>query len=748
MARLCRALCLVLSAAALVSASSILPRHADEESLKSALDAVTRKQRSLDLSHHDYYSDLENFKYRPNEPGNEDPFGRQQDQDSADDEDEALEFLPIENGQLENIGGGYQNFNSKRLERALLDYLENSPAQRETVSSSFRERERTSGHKRALPGEHGGSSGEPDKELAELLYKELEKGPMYGGGGSGGVTGMGENQDYLLWDALRSNYDRYVGEQAKSGRNKPWDTSSDAMTWGEIFSKQESSKGRGNKKILRDEGSDEEGEESMANSDFGNRERDQDWAYLLPTERRNVNGRYPIGREYGVLLKRYPLTKRSPKPLHHEKEPTGVITDPKVAKDLGPLFGAQKTVGSKDNRTDDKKVLSSDEEKRDRDHENDDKGHEHEHDSPSTPATESVHKTPSTEGPKSLINSPKVPPGQKEITNPNSRSHAPTKLLNKRDHRDHLELAKKNIDWSDYFGIDRRKKKSALLARPGSQDQDDEWMLQRYYKTMAENLKSAEEDAHPDKDNDEKRDKLDQMDDRLKNVKNLIVEDALKYGREGNSQEADAVVMTRLAAAYSLEKMRKALEEFRTNIAAQRDLMRAAHAKNNETHHSRDRNDDKNGSDYLKRSGHGIVDDDANYGGRNIEGFDEGRGCPVLDAMVHRCPRPGLGGKLNGIHELCIMHQMCHACDNEEEDCSRMFALGAEKICEAAEDPRNCLHIVSYWAIQPSPMAIASCHAGPESCLRRSYRYRHRGIYYQNGWLPYVPLDVSQLGER
>lgn len=473
--------------------------------------------------------------------------------------------------------------------------------------------------------EHGASNSEPDKDLAEFLYNELEKGPLYNNNNNknNNMGGM-DNDDYLLSEALRSNYEKYLGEQSKLSRNKFYETNSEPMSWGEIFSKQESSKSRSNKKILDRERNDEDEDEPMVNSEFGNHEHDQDWMYLLPTERRNVNGRYPIGREYGVVLKRYPLSKRSPKPLHHDKEPSGVITDPKVAKDLGPLFGSQKSIEAKENRTNDK-TLSSDKHDHDHDHDhahgNDHKGHDHDHsshdhDSSPTPASPSGQPSTTTEALKSLINSPKAPPGQKEITNPNNRSDAAAKLLNKRDHRA-VEISKKNIDWSDYFGIDRRKKKSALLARPGSQDQDDEWMLQRYYKTMAEHLKSDEQDGHSDKDNGEKRDKLEQMDNRLKNVKNLIVQDALKYDNEGNSQEVKDVVMARLAAAYSLEKMRRALEEFRSNIAAQRDLMRAAHPKTNETRNFHERTNDKNDSDYDKRNGHGIAE--TNYEGKNFQ---------------------------------------------------------------------------------------------------------------------------------
>ncbi|KAJ9592162.1 hypothetical protein L9F63_001278 [Diploptera punctata] len=45
-----------------------------------------------------------------------------------------------------------------------------------------------------------------------------------------------------------------------------------------------------------------------------------------------------------------------------------------------------------------------------------------------------------------------------------------------------LDIKKKSINWSDYFGIDRRRKKT---GPPGSNPIDDEWLLNQYYKNFA-----------------------------------------------------------------------------------------------------------------------------------------------------------------------------------------------------------------------------------------------------------------------
>lgn len=74
------------------------------------------------------------------------------------------------------------------------------------------------------------------------------------------------------------------------------------MSWGELLSKGT---------LPRDQ------EKDINDNEFVDRDQDQNILYMSPADRRNVNGRYPIGREYEnyrKLTKRYPIAKRSPKP--------------------------------------------------------------------------------------------------------------------------------------------------------------------------------------------------------------------------------------------------------------------------------------------------------------------------------------------------------------------------------------------------------------------------------------------------
>lgn len=138
-----------------------------------------------------------------------------------------------------------------------------------------------------------------------------------------------------------------------------------------------------------------------------------------------------------------------------------------------------------------------------------------------------------------------------------------------------LQIKKKSVDWSDYFGLDRRKKSS------NSDDVDKEWLIERYHKSIAMATKKRNTDlpvksfrTHNEKltvnSDDNSSQKINEMDSKLKLLEDKIVDDALKYtgARQGettlkNIQETKDRVIYRLAAAYNIEKMRNALNEYR-----------------------------------------------------------------------------------------------------------------------------------------------------------------------------------------
>lgn len=319
--------------------------------------------------------------------------------------------------------------------------------------------------------------------------------------------------------------------------------------------------------------------ESMREEDVPDEERDADVARLLLEQQatknyKQHNKRFWRGNTYEdhhKNAKRYPITKRSssfytsPAVLYHKasndrfnqrrkknvkSNSLDSVTDPKVVKDLNNIF-------SPSEGTDKEKSNSTD--------------HVHNHKadvSSKSNATKTVNVSDiknqlkdDSHGHVMTIHNHKKRSGQKEETNDNSQ-HKP------------LVMSKKSVDWSNYFGIDKRRKKSTI--KPGN----DEWLLDQYLKAY---LISARAVKDPNESNDETDEiettgkNSDDMDSKLRAMEDMIVDQALKYtgAHEGETdpEEIHTVsyrVMAQLLAAFSLEKMREALREFKSSIAAQK----------------------------------------------------------------------------------------------------------------------------------------------------------------------------------
>ncbi|XP_036142894.1 uncharacterized protein LOC105829650 isoform X1 [Monomorium pharaonis] len=683
-------LVLVTGAITLVPAA----RQFHDELFRSNLNNVARKKRSLDTADApEYYNDLHSFKYHGGDTD------RKFDRD-FDEDDEEIEFLPGDNGQLETVGEGLQGLNNKLLERALLDYLETLPEQEEPVASIFRERERSGSRKRGGAGD--ARLNLDDKDLTKLFVEELQDGSPYG------PLVEVDDDDYLT--ALQSLYDRY-----RAGRgNKVYETAG-PMSWGELL-------GKGPLRSQTRDGS--------SDGEFVDRDEEQGGILYLPVaERRNVNARFPIGREfssYRRLTKRYPVAKRSPKPTQAKLK----TTDPKVAQDLGALFGPPDSHNHTHKSDHDHVHNKQEPENKSHDHKHEpSQTHDHEHE-------HGGHEGKSEAPPKVTPSSPK---GQKENA---TKTAASSKFI---------QVRKKNVDWSQYFGIDRRRKKATFTAGQGTQNQDDEWMLQRYYENMAENLKPKEEE-------NERKDKLEQMDSKLKYIKDLIVEEAMRYAAsedEADLQKVKDKLMSRMAAAYSLQKMRKALSDLRNNVAAQKEAQRTQkEAQNNFTSNFRENSNSNTGSGSKadeKRNGiHNNVEE-----GESVE---EPRNCPELEAIEWRCRTvDNLAGDTSRmLYVPCVKLQICKACAQDEDGllpCLANYALEAEKICDTLEsrersgqaartmamaavhedERQSCASAALLLSqLHPPTAASAQCRARnargeSTSCLRRYHaRYEHR----------------------
>lgn len=177
-------------------------------------------------------------------------------------------------------------------------------------------------------------------------------------------------------------------------------------------------------------------------------------------------------------------------------------------------------------------------------------------------------------------NKTKPAKGKKVNKKPNSKEVAVPPVISKAEP---LDIKKKSIDWSDYFGLDRRKKS-------GNGDLDKEWLMERYHKAVSMTAKRSTEyplqhfhnhdqpqNNRQEQPNKTEEAKIKEIDEKLKNIEDTIVDDALKYtGAHEDAidskeiQEVKDRVISRLAAAYSLEKMRRALGEYKLSIAKER----------------------------------------------------------------------------------------------------------------------------------------------------------------------------------
>lgn len=168
-----------------------------------------------------------------------------------------------------------------------------------------------------------------------------------------------------------------------------------------------------------------------------------------------------------------------------------------------------------------------------------------------------------------------------------------------------ISVRKKSIDWSDYFGIDKRK--PAAFVNDATQDRLRKQYFDIFNKEVIYPLNSFRRHNYakrnlikpkPNEENElqtdrtetitvhnekkrssaeENNSKLDNIDKKLKSMEGFIVDEALHYSNIGEEldskeeQEMKEKLLSRLAAAYSLEKMRKALKEFKQTLQTQKE---------------------------------------------------------------------------------------------------------------------------------------------------------------------------------
>lgn len=301
------------------------------------------------------------------------------------------------------------------------------------------------------------------------------------------------------------------------------------------------------------EGDNEDEEDKKRKRAFSFDERKKRYGYLpmyfgpAPLKRRD----YPLlpwlTNDDDARKKRFPVAKRSAKPMPEEPKASG--TSLKVAQDLQSLFGGGPGEEKKKRSTDEAvKAPESITEHHDHDLEEEEEDH-HGHDESSSEEDSDDEEEKKKKRDVSIKSAPEVVKDDQIIPG---------------DLSDFKK--KKSVKWTKYFGYDKRKKKSV------------NWANGKYQSMLRQAEPSVPEEARKKKDMDPE--KLNSINEKLKNIEDLIIEETVKYtgAHEGVSSPEDIQklkdhVISRLATAYSLEKMRHALDQLRENVDTERHLL-------------------------------------------------------------------------------------------------------------------------------------------------------------------------------
>ncbi|XP_071441379.1 eukaryotic translation initiation factor 5B [Hetaerina americana] len=317
---------------------------------------------------------------------------------------------------------------------------------------------------------------------------------------------------------------------------------------------------------------------------------------------------------------------------------------------------------------------------------------------------------------------------------------------------------KKSVDWSQYFGIDRRRKKSGAehsekekgeedekrkregeggkekeKEREGEEEKLDDWLLNQYYKTLAMSTNIVKRGGParsrmphagvaPAVVEAEETDEggLDAMDGKLRRVEDAIVEEAIKDtgahmgGPDGSAEGVRERVLSRLAAVYSLEKMRKALTEFKANL---REEEEDDEQEGEAPALGKGRPMPKEPSDVLemerdRRRGREGAEgafmgpplaaaepmSEGYMGGRAPMESNEVSGgeCPALERLATNCQGIGdLAGDYQHLFlDLCNWHEVCYICgssasSNGISSCDITFLREVDSLCHGHEGCRQ-----------------------------------------------------------
>ncbi|SPP74462.1 uncharacterized protein LOC117592420 isoform X1 [Drosophila guanche] len=331
----------------------------------------------------------------------------------------------------------------------------------------------------------------------------------------------------------------------------------------------------------------------------------------------------------------------------------------------------------------------------------------------------------------------------------------------------HLMLrAKKSIDWSQYFGLDldRKKKSAQITEQTKKRLEEDSTNNNSNNNNEEEEPEEEEEEERKKKKRDMDPEKLESMDRKLQSIEDFIIDETIKYtgAHEGVNNREDIRkikdhVLSRLATAYSLEKMRRALDKLRQSVDNDNHLLRNTiepeseentleqnywTAKKRYSVKKEQAEEAKPAQDMEKRKRSGYLRypeqpnnmeeapaspgsvpyetlNDAYLGNKNyIIGSNQ---CPVIESMAERCRGVDLiSGDINQeLLPLCGVHQICYLCGASQVACDYQYLAEADSICGSSNDCQSAARSI-LMILRGTP----GRQLGPRECLKNPCLYR------------------------
>ncbi|XP_025193819.1 protein PFF0380w [Melanaphis sacchari] len=208
-----------------------------------------------------------------------------------------------------------------------------------------------------------------------------------------------------------------------------------------------------------------------------------------------------------------------------------------------------------------------------------------------------------------------------------------------------IELKKKSIDWSNYFGYDRKKKSIENIP-------SEDTILNQYMRTYEKENEENEANA------------INLKDEKLMWLEDTLINNALKYtGANQGTNDPEEInnvknqVLANLNQAYYIEKLRNENNEMQEKQYEKADFVIPT----------------ENNSQPMNS----ILD----IAESNKEA--DRNECTQLQQITQNCLE--LGGSAGDLMlPVCTLYRVCSTCESEQSECEDKFIQGSHELCSKA----------------------------------------------------------------